>query len=130
MTDRDATLPGNAEAALVACLLVSAGSSVGSRLTLLVGVPLTLAGLIAAWIAARRTQGATTARSFAWVYFWLSANGAVALSVGPQYPAPLGYASAYRVHPALGASSSASSPPAVGARARATWTPVASARHC
>jgi hypothetical protein len=39
VTDRDATLPGNAEAALAACLLVSAGSSVGGRLTLLVGVP-------------------------------------------------------------------------------------------
>lgn len=56
MTDCDRTLPGNAEAALVACLLVSVGSSVGGRLTLLVGVPLTLAGLIAAWIAAHRTR--------------------------------------------------------------------------
>jgi hypothetical protein len=128
MTDRDRTLPGNAEAALVACLLVSAGSSVGGRLTLLVGVPLTLAGLIAAWIAARRTQSATTVRSFAFVYFWLSANGAIALSVGPQYPAPLWYEIAYRAHPALGvvligivAAGSRQ------ARTRATWAAVASA---
>jgi hypothetical protein len=126
--DRDEMLPGNTEAALVACLLVTAGSSVGGRLTLLVGVPLTLAGLIAAWIAARRTQRAETARSFAWVYFWLSANGAIALSVGPQHPAPVAYEIAYRAHPALGvvligiiAAGSQR------ARTRATWTAVASA---
>jgi hypothetical protein len=109
----------------VAHLLVSAGSSVGGRLTRLVGVPLTLAGLIAAWSAARRTQGATTARSFAWVYFWLSATRLRSASA-PQYPALLGYAIAYRVHPAL-------SVVLVGIvaagrrRARATWTAVASA---
>jgi hypothetical protein len=128
VTDHDEVLPGHAEAALVACLLVTAGSSVGGRLTLLVGVPLTLAGLMAAWIAARRTQSAATARSFSWVYFWLSANGAIALSVGPQYPAPVAYEIAYRAHPALGlvligivAAGSQR------ARRRATWTAVASA---
>jgi hypothetical protein len=126
MPEVSATLPGAAEAALVACLLVTAGSSVGGHLTLLAGIPLTVAGAAIAWVAARRAQRGTPHRPCGWIYFWLSANAAVGLSVGPPYPAPLWYGIAYYGLPALGivliaivASGSAR------ARSRAVWTAVA-----
>ena len=121
-----ATLPGDAEAALVACLLVTAGSSVGGRLTLLAGIPLTVAGAVLAWIAARRARRGAPERSFARVYFWLSANAAVGLSVGPPYPAPVWYLTAYYALPALGVVLIAVvAAGTVRARSRAVWTAVA-----
>jgi hypothetical protein len=90
LSDPEPTLPGAAEAAVVAALLVAAGSSVGGDLTLLVGIPLTSAGFAVAWAAAQRVRRAATARSFRWIYFLLSANAAVALSAGPPYEARAG----------------------------------------
>jgi hypothetical protein len=102
LTDPEPTLPGAAEAAVVAALLVAAGSGVGGDLTLLAGIPLTSAGFAVAWAAAQRARRAATARPFVWIYFLLSANAAVALSAGPPYEAPRWYVIAYRAHPALG----------------------------
>jgi len=102
LTDPEPTLPGAAEAAVVAALLVTTGAGVGGDLTLLAGIPLTTAGFAVAWAAARRARRAATARPFVWIYFLLSANAAVALSAGPPYEAPRWYAIAYRAHPALG----------------------------
>jgi hypothetical protein len=122
----DARLAGSAEAALLASLLVTAGSSVGGRLTLLVGIPLTTAGAVVAWIAARRAQCGAPDRSFARVYVWLSANAAMALSVGPPYPAPIWYEVSYRALPVLGiVLIGVVAAGRAHARACAVWTAVA-----
>ena len=128
MTDREPTLPGAAQAALVAALLVTAGSGVGGSLTLIVGIPFTCAGFAVAWVAARRARREPAARSFAVIYFLLSANAAIALSAGPPYDAPRWYEAAYRIHPACGiilVGLVASGRPRV--RRIAAWTAVAGA---
>jgi hypothetical protein len=101
VTDSEPALPRAAEAALVAALLMSAGSGVGDGLTLIVGLPLVCAGFIAAWMAAARWRRPPAARPFTSIYFLLSANAAVALSAGPPYDAARWYQIAYRAHPAL-----------------------------
>jgi hypothetical protein len=128
LTQQEATLPDAAQAALIASLLISGGAGVSQPMRPLIGVPMVVAGFAMAWSAAARARRSTAARSFAWAYFWLSANTAIALSAGPLYPAPRWYNLAYAVHPALGILL-IGIVAGGGARARsvATWTAVASA---
>ena len=122
---RHDTLPAAAHAALVASLLITAGSGVGDRLTPIVGIPLAVAGFAWTWIAARRARTADT-RSFNTVYALLSANAVVALNVGPPFAGPRWYAVAYHIPHALPillvGIVAAGSP---RARAIATWIAVA-----
>lgn len=125
MNGRHGTLPAAAHAALVASLLITAGSGIGGRLTPIVGVPLAVIGFAWAWIAARRTRRADT-RSFNTVYALLSVNAVVALNVGPPFAGPRWYAVAYHIPHAMpivlvGFVSAGSS----RARAIAAWIAVA-----
>ena len=128
LTRQEATLPDAAQAALIASLLVSGGAGISQPMRPLIGVPMVVAGFAMAWIAATRARKHSLPRSFSWVYFWLSANTAIALSAGPLYTAPGWYNLAYGVHPAIGvALIGVVAGGGARARAIATWTAVASA---
>jgi hypothetical protein len=128
LTRAEATLPGAAQSAFIASLLVSGGAGISQPMRPLIGVPMVVAGFVMAWIAATRSRKPPEDRSFAWVYFWLSASTAIALSSGPLYTAPRWYNLAYGVHPAVGIAL-IGIVAGGGARARtvATWTAVISA---
>src|SRR5216684_3132429 len=96
------TLPAAAAAALIAYVLIAAGSSMGGEILLLLGVPLTVAGFVMAGSAVLETRRAARERPFRWMYTALSALAAI----GFITPSPRGgafwYDVAYRVYPLLG----------------------------
>jgi len=70
-------LPAPAAAALTAYCLTAAGSGIPPRLTLLLALPLTVAGFIMGCIAAQRARQPARQRSDHAVFVWLSAMATV-----------------------------------------------------
>ncbi len=122
-----AKMPAASRAALIAFLLVAIGSCIGGHLRFLIGVPVTVAGLVAACVAARRAREPRTERPRDAVYVLLS----VMAAVGVAAPSPEGsiwYEILYRAHPAIGLVTIgilAAGP--VRWRRRAVWTTVSTA---
>ena len=56
LTRPEATLPGAAQSALIASLLVSGGAGISQPMRPLIGVPMVVAGFVMAWIAATRAR--------------------------------------------------------------------------
>ena len=84
---------------LRAYLLTACGSNIGGQLTLSVGLPITVAGFVAAVLSGRRARQAPATESAAWATTWLSAMVAIGLAVAPRDHPPLWYSVLYRAVP-------------------------------
>src|SRR5450759_462292 len=88
-------------AALIAFLLVTIGSCVGGHLRFLIGVPVAVAGLIAACVAVRRARETRIERPLDAVYVLLSVMAAIGVAA-PSPDSSTWYEILYRAHPAIG----------------------------
>ena len=88
-------------AAFVSFLLVTIGSCVGGHLRFLVGVPVTIAGVLAACVAARRVREPYAERPVDAICVLLSAMAAIGLA-SPSPQGSISYEILYRFLPASG----------------------------